>query len=51
MYMHWNSSRFTDENKATRPMYSYLPFILGPRVCIGMRLALIEAKYALISTV
>ncbi|XP_071147812.1 cytochrome P450 3A24-like [Mytilus edulis] len=47
----FDPERFTDENKATRPMYSYLPFGLGPRVCIGMRLALIETKYALISTV
>lgn len=45
----FDPERFTDENKAKRPLHAYLPFGLGPHVCIGMRLALIEAKLALIN--
>jgi hypothetical protein len=40
--------RFTEENKAKRPEGSFVPFGMGPRMCIGMRLALLEAKMALV---
>jgi cytochrome P450 len=40
--------RFTAEEKAKRPQLSHMPFGFGPRNCIGMRLALLQAKIALI---
>ncbi|XP_063409713.1 cytochrome P450 3A41-like isoform X2 [Mytilus trossulus] len=44
----FDPDRFTDENKAKRPEYTFVPFGVGPRICIGMRLALMEAKMALV---
>ena len=40
--------RFTGEEKAKRPRFCYCPFGSGPRNCIGMRFAFLEAKIALI---
>ncbi|XP_050435290.1 probable cytochrome P450 6a14 [Adelges cooleyi] len=43
----FNPNRFTKEEIANRPASSYLPFGDGPRICIGMRFAMIEMKLAL----
>jgi hypothetical protein len=38
--------RWFDES--SRPMLAWLPFGAGPRICIGMRLAIMEQKLALV---
>jgi cytochrome P450 len=40
--------RFTPEEKAKRPQLCHMPFGFGPRSCIAMRLALLQAKIAFI---
>lgn len=40
--------RFTAEAKADRHPFVYLPFGAGPRSCVGMRLAQLEIKMALV---
>ncbi|XP_043596191.1 cytochrome P450 6k1-like isoform X2 [Bombus pyrosoma] len=40
--------RFTEEAKSTRPSLAYLPFGAGPRICLGMRLGLMQSKLGIV---
>lgn len=44
----FNPDRFNEENKAKRNPLAFMPFGQGPRICIGMRLAYLELKTALV---
>nr|XP_012223632.1 PREDICTED: uncharacterized protein LOC105672931 [Linepithema humile] len=40
----FDPDRFLDENRKNMNMAAYIPFGLGPRMCIGNRFALLETK-------
>eukprot|EP00057_Strongylocentrotus_purpuratus_P019952 XP_011674426.1 PREDICTED: cytochrome P450 3A24 isoform X2 [Strongylocentrotus purpuratus] len=51
---HWpnptkfDPDRFSKENREGRNPFTWIPFGAGPRICIGMRFALMETKMALV---
>jgi cytochrome P450 len=46
----FDPTRFTPANEARIPRYQYMPFGAGPRICIGMAFAMIEAT-AILATI
>lgn len=47
----FNPDRWSETNKHNLVKYTYLPFGDGPRICIGMRFALMEIKMAITSLI
>ncbi|XP_076273984.1 putative cytochrome P450 6a20 [Rhynchophorus ferrugineus] len=47
----FNPEHFSEENKASRPDFTFLPFGEGPRMCIGLRFGKLQTKVGLISLI
>ncbi|CAL1528688.1 unnamed protein product [Lymnaea stagnalis] len=47
----FNPDRFMDEPHCKKSTFTYIPFGAGPRHCIGMRFATIEAKITIVKVI
>ncbi|XP_046830997.1 uncharacterized protein LOC124429586 [Vespa crabro] len=47
--LRFDPDRFSDERKADIPAYTYMPFGDGPRICIAMRVGLLQTAVAIIT--
>jgi cytochrome P450 len=42
--MEFRPERFTEEESKGRPSSAYMPFGIGPRMCLGNRFSILEQK-------
>lgn len=47
----FDPERFSEENKRSRHRFTYLTFGEGPRVCVGMRIAMLQMKAGLATVI